>query len=123
MRGTRNKSRSHHHKPFVPRVQPLLKCAPSRSFGADWTDDAPATTSLNAACSWVAPSTAVSRSSTSTGGNQSHSSSSQSPHSLRTNPTEGERLVSHGCEAGLSQCHPRIARYHTATCQRLATPQ
>jgi hypothetical protein len=32
MRKTRNKSKSH-HKPTVPRVQPLLKCAPSRSFG------------------------------------------------------------------------------------------
>jgi hypothetical protein len=34
MRKTRNKSKSH-HKPTVPRVQPLLKCAPSRSVGAD----------------------------------------------------------------------------------------
>jgi hypothetical protein len=27
--------RKTHHKPTVPRVQPLLKCAPSRSVGAD----------------------------------------------------------------------------------------
>jgi hypothetical protein len=33
MRKTRNESKSH-HKPTVPRVQPLLKCAPSR-FGVD----------------------------------------------------------------------------------------
>jgi hypothetical protein len=32
---------------------------------------------------------------------QSHSSSSQSPHSLRPNPVE--RLASHSCEAGLWQ--------------------
>ena len=36
----------------------------------------------------------------------------------RPNPAEG--LASHSCEAGLSQCHPHIARYHTTTCQQLA---
>jgi hypothetical protein len=37
---------------------------------------------------------------------------------VRPNPAEG--LASHSCEAGLSQCHPHIARYHTTTCQQLA---
>jgi hypothetical protein len=39
----------------------------------------------------------------------------------RPNPAEG--LASHSCEAGLSQGHPHIARYHTTTCQQLPTPQ
>jgi hypothetical protein len=34
---------------------------------------------------------------------------------VRPNPAEG--LASHSCEAGLSQGHPHIARYHTTTCQ------
>ena len=39
----------------------------------------------------------------------------------RSNPAEG--LASHSCEAGLSQGHPHIARYHATTCQQLPTPQ
>ena len=46
-----------------------------------------------------------------------------SPHSLRPNPAEGEGLASHSCEAGLWQCHPHIALYHTTTCQQLPTLQ
>jgi hypothetical protein len=83
----------------------------------------PATTSLNVACRWMAPSTPVSQSSPSISSNQSHSISSQSPLSLRPNPAEWERLASHSCEAGLSQGHPHIVRYHTTTCQQLPTPQ
>jgi hypothetical protein len=66
--------------------------------------------------------TTISQSSPSISSNQSHSSS-QSPHSLRPNPTKGEQLASRSCEAGLSQGHPHIARYHTTTCQQLPTPQ
>jgi hypothetical protein len=80
-------------------------------------------TTLNVACSWTAPITTVSHSSSSVSSNQSHRSCSQSPHSLRPNPAEGEGLASHSCEAGLSQGHPLIARYHTTTCQQLPTPQ
>jgi hypothetical protein len=78
---------------------------------------------LNAACRCTAPTLTVSQSSSSINNSQSHRSSSQLPHSLRPNPAEGEGLASHSCEAGLWQCHPHIAGYHTTTCQQLPTLQ
>ena len=78
---------------------------------------------LNAACSFTTPTMTVSHSSSSINNSQSHRSSSQLPHSLRPNPAEGEGLASHSCEAGLWQCHPHIALYHTTTCQHLPTLQ
>jgi hypothetical protein len=41
-------------------------------------------------------------------------------HALRFEPSGGW-LASHSCEAGLSQGHPHIARYHTTTYQQLPT--
>ena len=78
---------------------------------------------LNVACSCTTPTMTVSQSSSSISRSQSHRSSSQLPHSLRPNPAEGEGLASHSCEAGLWQCHPHIACYHTTTCQQLPTLQ
>jgi hypothetical protein len=74
-------------------------------------------------CTWTTLITTVSQSSSSINSSQSHRSTSLSPHLLRPNPAEGEWLASHSCEAGLSQCHTHIARYHTTTCQQLPSPQ
>ena len=124
-RKTRNEGNTH-HTPVVPRVQPLLKCAPSCCVRTEsLMDERPAATTLNVACSWTAPITTVSHSSSSISSSQSHSSSSQLSHSLCFDPTQRRWLASHSCEAGLSQCHPHIARYnyHTTTCQQLPTLQ
>jgi hypothetical protein len=78
---------------------------------------------LNVACRWTTHNMTVSHSSSSISSSQSRSNSSQSQHSLRPNPAEGEGLASRSCEAGLWQCHPHIAGYHTTTCQQLPTLQ
>jgi hypothetical protein len=113
-RKTRNNGNTH-CKPVVRRVQPLLKCAPScrvrtpldgheraeahhteRSLQLNGShhdcvtqlvihQQQPESHELLAPCTALAP--------------------------VRPNPAEG--LASHSCEAGLSQGHPHIARYHT----------
>jgi hypothetical protein len=88
-RKTRNKSNTH-HTPTVPRVQPLLKCAPSCHvrgvpFGGRSAGGHP----LNVACSWTAPITTESHSSSPISNSPSHKSSSQSPHSLLFEPSGG----------------------------------
>jgi hypothetical protein len=88
-RKTRNKSNTH-HTPTVPRVQPLLKCAPSCHvrgvpFGGRSAGGHP----LNVACSWTAPITTESHSSSPISNSPSHRSSSQSPHSLLFEPSGG----------------------------------
>ena len=88
-RKTRNEGNTH-HTPVVPRVQPLLKCAPSCCVRTEsLMDERPAATTLNVACSWTAPITTVSHSSSSISSSQSHSSSSQLSHSLCFDPTQG----------------------------------
>jgi hypothetical protein len=50
-RKTRNEGNTH-HTPVVPRVQPLLKCAPSCCVRTEsLMDERPAATTLNVACS------------------------------------------------------------------------
>jgi hypothetical protein len=74
--------RASHTTSLPCRVCSLCSSAPSFMDGQRASD-----TSLNAACSWMAPNTTVSHSSSSISSNQSHSSSSQLPHALR--PNEG----------------------------------
>jgi hypothetical protein len=73
---------------------------------------------LNVACSWTAPITTVSHSSSSISSSQSHSSSSQLSHCF--DRTQRRWLASHSCAAGLSQGHPHIAltiRLPASSCQ------
>jgi hypothetical protein len=114
---------------IVPRVQPLLS-VPRRVHADPLRCEARATT-LNADCSWTAPSTTTcitelvidpSAAARVTAKSQQLLPTSQVA-ALRPNPAEGEWLASHSCEAGLWQGHPHIARYHTTTSQQLPTPQ
>jgi hypothetical protein len=118
-RKTRNNGNTH-HKPVVPRVQTLLKCAPScRTPLMDGEAEGPPHRTLLAAGRLLSqpyhrarhPSAAARF----TGAAPSRRTRSGS------NPVEG--MASHSNEAGLSQGHPHIAGYHTTTCQQLSTPQ
>ena len=114
---------------IVPRVQPLLS-VPRRVHADPLRCEARATT-LNADCSWTAPSTTTCITELvihqqQPESQQSHSSSSQlpkSPHSDRTQRRGSGWPHTCSCEAGLWQGHPHIARYHTTTCQQLPSPQ
>jgi hypothetical protein len=113
--------RNTHHKPVVPRVQPLLKCAPSCRVRTLWMDD-------EARGHHTERSLQLDDSHHDRNNIARHPSTAARvtgapPSSSSSNPAEREWLASPSCEAGLSQCHPHIARYHTTTCQQLPTPQ
>jgi hypothetical protein len=113
MRKTRNESKSH-HKPTVPRVQPLLKCP----FVHGWTTRQ---RHLTERCLQLDGSQ-HDRITQLVIHQQQPESQQLLPVAARAS-TERRGLASHSCEAGLSQGHPHIAGYHTATCQQLSTPQ
>jgi hypothetical protein len=107
-RKTRNEGNTH-HKLVVPRVQPLLKCAPScrvrTPFGDGWRSEGPPTErSLHVYDSQHDRITEL----VSINSSPSHTSSSQSPQLAPVRPTPQRELASHSCEAGRSQGHPHI---------------
>jgi hypothetical protein len=122
-RKTRNNGNTH-CKPVVPRVQPLLKCAPSCRVRTplDGHERAEAhhterSLQLNGSHHNCITQLVI---------HQQQPESQELlpvPHSLLSEPNPAEGMASHSCEAGLSQGHPHIARYHTTTYQQLPTPQ
>jgi hypothetical protein len=114
-----------HCKPVVRRVQPLLKCAPSCRVRTplDGHERAEAhhterSLQLNGSHHDRITQLVIHQQQP-----ESHEllapSAALAP--VRPNPAEG--LASHSCEAGLSQGHPHIDRYHTTTYHQLPTPQ
>jgi hypothetical protein len=116
-RKTRNNGNTH-CKPVVTRVQPLLKCAPSCRVRTplDGHERAEAhhterSLQLNGSHHNCITQLVI---------HQQQPESQELlpvPHSLLSEPNPAEGMASHSCEAGLSQGHPHIARYHTTTCQ------
>jgi hypothetical protein len=119
-RNTRNKGNTH-RKPVVPRVQPLLKCAPSYRVR---TQGCTTSALRHTERSLQLDSSQHDRITERVIHQQQPESQELLPvAALALRPTPAEGLASYSCEAGLSQGNPHIARYHTTTCQQLPTPQ
>jgi hypothetical protein len=122
-RNTRNEGNTH-RIPVVPRVQPLLKCAPSYRVRTPRTYDERSEAhhterSLQLYSSQHDRITQLVIHQEQPESQELLSVAALAPS--RPNPAEG--LASRSCEAGQSQGHPHTTRYHEATCQQLPTLQ